>query len=256
MEQEYKPSLKARLFKGLISIFMYPRRMVKRYNGYNASIGEMIHEAKVEGLHALRARNAIVVNIFIFMPWVVGISITLANLYLHRDYYEIYYTVITAPYEAGNIFSLIGQTYGKIKFALFKFPLNFKDFSYYFYGHLGAIVGAFILSKNKFFKMEEKIKEVLVHNNHLDRDGYPWKVTWTPKAILFDTFNCDPYKFYLETKFWNSINFAPTQPKKFKNNMNKFVVQSKYELPQELIFTASGIPADIYEKIKNHKRVD
>src|SRR5690606_33606369 len=94
--------------------------------------------------------------------------------------------------------------------------------------------GAWFLSLNPAFREEQRIRHIFATLSNIDSEGNPWKITWTPNAIMIESFNADPYALCSKNAFWSSINFPPSQPKVFPENMNKFIVQRRFELPSKL----------------------
>lgn len=237
------------LFRKLRELIFYPRKIVKRYKGHNGGLGEMIYQMsrKMQDTKALkrhRALNSKLINIFIILPFFIGLLST--SFLVVTEYQEAsgYLERIQEPidktkYRRKTIKNYISFYTGKIVFAYKYAPLKKEQFYPLFIGYLICFFGAFILSKNPIFVKEEKIKVILSSLKYVDLEGRPWRVLWSPTAIMFEAFNADPTEFCLSQKgkkFWNSIQFTPGEPIQFSNNLNKFIVQKRYELPSELIF--------------------
>lgn len=239
--QQFPPApLHKTLMRMIMKLLKYPRHMAKRYAGYNWAIGEILMETGDGGLDKLRRRNSKLVNLFIYLPFFAGIILTFATIYLHREDFLIYFNKVLTPINATGIFANIGAYFKKISFIFTGIPFSKTDYYPFIFGYLGSIIGAWILSLNPAFKEQEKIVHIFSTLGYIDSEGKPWKVTWTPNAIMIEAFNCDPYALCQNTRFWSSVNFPPTAPKVNRTNMNKFIVQRKYELPSELIFEIKG----------------
>jgi hypothetical protein len=237
---EFTPSLKTRLWNLLKGLLYYPHKVAKRYAAYNAAVGEMIIETNDGSLDPIRRRNSWLVNIFIYLPMTGGVAGSLFSMYFHRHDFVKYFEFITSPVKYTGFFSMIGKYIGRSIDIFSTLPFSSLDYQLFIWGYGLAIVFAYILSKHTSFKEEARIVHIFSTLGYIDSEGNPWKVTWTPNSIMITAFNCDPIALCANNRFWSSINFPPSPPKVFKNNMNKFVVQRKYELPAELTFHYKG----------------
>lgn len=235
----YVPLYK-KIFNLIFFLLKYPRGMAKKYMAYNGAIGEILLETGDPSIDALRRRNNKLVNIFIHMPFFVGLMISLASLYIHRDSFDFYITKLMYPVNAPGFFSSLSLYIKKIYFMVTAIPIVQSDYLPFVIGYGLSILGAFILSFNPVFKEQDRIIHIFSTLGNIDSEGKPWKVTWTPNAIMIEAFNCDPYALCNNNRFWSSVNFPPTAPKVNRMNMNKFIVQRKYELPNELVFELKG----------------
>ncbi len=236
----YTPSLKVRVWNLLKGLFYYPHKIAKRYNAYNAAVGEMIYETNDGSLDAIRRRNSWLINIFIYLPITAGVFGSLVSIYMHGKDFVSYINRISSPLEYQGFFSMIKAYVVRIWDIFATIPFNPLDYQLILWGYGVAIFCAWILSKHTAFREEAKIVHIFSTLGYIDSEGKPWKVTWTPDAIMITAFNCDPIALCSNNRFWSSVNFPPSMPKVFKNNMNKFVVQRKYELPSELMFHVKG----------------
>jgi hypothetical protein len=228
------------IFRFILKLLKYPRQIAKRYAGYNGAIGEILMETGDPSIDRLRRRNSKLVNIFIYLPFFLGIAISFVMLYNNRQDFVFYFEKLFSPVYAKGIFSTIGAYWNKLFFMFTGLPINKNEFYPFLLGYLGSIIGAWLLSLNPAFREQEKIVHIFSTLGYIDSEGKPWKVTWTPNAIMIEAFNCDPYALTQNNRFWSSVNFPPTAPKVNRDNMNKFIVQRKYELPAELIFEIKG----------------
>ena len=241
------------LFYQIKTFLLYPRRIFLQYKAYNGGIGEMIFQLSkkmqnIRYLKAHRARNSKLINIYILLPIFLGLVFSVFFVYQKRDNFDNYLVYLSKPigetkYRSGGIRNYTKFYREKAIYAVNKSPLSKEAFYPFLMGYLACFLGAFILSKNPSFKKEEEIKKILQVLKHVDIEGRPWKVLWTPEAIMIETFGKDPYEFCVSKQgknFWNAINFKPSEPIIFNNNINKFVVQRRYELPSELIFESNG----------------
>lgn len=229
-----------RLIRFIIALLKYPRRVAKRYAGYNGAIGEILHETGDESLDKIRRRNSQLVNIFIYLPMFLGFMVLLIILYLNHEAFGMYINKITAPVYAKGLFTSIGAYWRKLTYIFTGLPISSTQLYCVLGGYLGSVVGAWILSLNPAFKEQERIIHIFATLGYIDSEGKPWKVTWTPNAIMIESFNNDPFVLSQNTRFWSTVNFPPTTPKVFRNNMNKFIVQRKYELPDRLEYDLKG----------------
>lgn len=234
------PPLYKRMLRLVFKLLQYPRRIVKKYMAYNGAIGEILMETGDPSIDRLRRRNNKLVNIFIHAPLFLGLLISLISLYLHKDDFSQYLQTVFSPAVSKGFFSTLGLYIKKIKYILTAIPVRELDYLPFFYGYALSIIGAWILSLNPVFKEQDKITHIFSTLGYIDSEGNPWKVTWTPNAIMIESFNCDPFALCNNNRFWSSVNFPPTAPKVNRTNMNKFIVQRKYELPSELIFEIKG----------------
>lgn len=232
--------LHKKILRLIFKLLKYPRQITKRYMGYNGAIGEILLETADPSIDQLRRRNNKLVNIFIHMPFFLGILISVLSIYFHKDDFNIYLDKAFNPINSFGFFNTLGAYLTRLRHILFNIPLNQYDYYPFLLGYLGSIIGAWILSLNPVFKEQEKITHIFSTLGYIDSEGKPWKVTWTPNAVMIEAFNCDPYALCNNTRFWSSVNFPPTAPKVNRTNMNKFIVQRKYELPAELIFEVKG----------------
>lgn len=240
--QSFTPSLEQRIKKKFSEFLKLPKKVFDRYAGYNAGISEMFNIIDDHSLHEIRVRNAKLVNIFIILPIILGITIFAIHLYLNRYDFLNYYKNATSAIlynETTSYFNIIGLYLKKIYYILFNFPLGLKILKWLPLGYLGSILGAWLLNKHTAFQQEEKIQKTFAALGYIDINGLPWKVVWTPNVIMITAFNCDPDKLVDNNRFWNSINFPPSNPKKLKSDNNKFIVRRRYELPISLVFEVS-----------------
>lgn len=241
----YTPPLQKRIIRFFLDILKYPRKIFRRYAAYNAAIGEMFIETNNDNLKAslnsYRRRNAVLQNAFIILPMVAGVIALVVSIYLNRSEISFYFDRLFAPnYNSG--FKFISTIFKRIIYAFTNFPVGFKDLQFFFYGYLGSIFGAWIISKHPAFANEERIVHIFSTLGYIDSEGNPWKVTWTPEAIMITSFNCDPHVLVGRGQFWSSINFPPSAPKVFEGRMNKFIVERRYELPTGLKFELRSTP--------------
>lgn len=228
------------VWRFFMRILKYPRRIAKRYAGYNGAIGEILMETGDANIDQIRRRNAKLVNIFIYLPMFLGVMIALVFIYLDRGEFLNYLDRVITPIYAKGFFGNLSAYFRKIHYVFTGIPLSKVEIYAFFGGYLSSIIGAWFLSLNPVFKEQEKIVHIFSTLGYIDSEGNPWKVTWTPNAIMIEAFNCDPFALCNNTRFWSSVNFPPTTPKVFRNNMNKFIVQRKYELPDSLVFEIKG----------------
>lgn len=232
--------LRKKIFRSIVFLLKYPRLMARKYMGYNGAIGEILLETGDISIDDLRRRNNYLVNLFIHAPFFLGILISVVSIYLHHNDFSFYIDKSFSPIFSQGFFSTIGAYFKRIHYIFTAIPVKKMDYLPFIIGYATSILGAFILSFNILFKKQDEITHIFSTLGYIDSEGKPWKVTWTPNAIMIEAFNCDAYALCNNNRFWSSVNFPPTTPKINKENMNKFIVQRKYELPSELIFELKG----------------
>lgn len=233
---EYKPTLDKHITNKLSYLLKLPLFTIKRYASYNAAIGEMLNITKKhEAFHPLRVRNSKLVNLFVYLPFAIGLIIFGLILFPKQDIFINYYNTLFHSFPDNvSFFTIIKILFHRIYYGFSHFPLGFNAIKWVIYGYIGSILGSTIILKHPAFKAEEDIQKVFVVLGLTDLEGKPWKVVWTPDSLTITSFNCDPDKFVENNKFWSSINFNPSSP--FKISMSKFVVLRKQELPESVEF--------------------
>lgn len=240
---EYTPPLKARLWKWFKGLIYYPHKIAKRFAAYNYSVGEMIMETNNGTFDAYRRRNSLLVNSMIYLPMFIGFVGTFLSMYSHKEDFFKYWKLVTAPVKYSGVFNMIGEYVGRVVDIVTKLPFNALDYQLFIWFYGLAIFFAWVLSKHTAFKEEERIVHIFATLGYVDSEGKPWRVTWTPDAIMITAFNCDPVALCANNRFWSSVNFPPSPPKVFRTNMNKFIVMRKYELPAKMEFIVK--PEDV-----------
>jgi len=246
-----QPNLVDKLFKALFDILGFPSRVARRYGIYNQKIKEMNQAIKNKKLDELMSRNYFLINFFIRIPLLVGLLISGFLMYKESDRYTPYLKQAVSPIFSisideisfKNLKPIINKawkpTINRLKFIYEKSPFSFKELKFVIFGFIASFIGAMFLSKNPMFQIEDKIKGLLTAQRYVDENGKPWEFTWTPFAIYFHAYNTDVLKFVKNTRFWNTINFNPSDPVYVGGDMNRFVVSKRYELPNSLIFTGN-----------------
>lgn len=228
-------SFKRRLYNLVVSILKYPNQIVKRYRLYNYSIGEILFETGDIYLHQIRKRNTALVNFFVYLPYWGGVTFSIVFFYLEKESYRKFYEVLTSPLITKNSFFGIVPFLKRVFYFFTEIPLTYELYPFII-GYAISILGAFVLSRNRAFKEQKKISDTFFSLGLVDAENKPWKVTWTPDALLIEAYNCDPYAFVNKKGFWSTINFSPSSPKVSRTNMNKIIIYRKSELPQKLEF--------------------
>lgn len=222
-------------------LLKYPFDIRKKFDYYNYIIYVIHSKSNDKGALLLRKRNHLLINGLVFLPMFLGVFFSTINIIHDKDRFVKYYKTVTLPLSGDTgiqkAFSGIRRGYLAVKHQ----PIKFSDFEPILYGYLIALLGANLMSKHPSFKKQKEIEDVLLNSNKVDEDGNPWKVVWTPKAIYFETYQCDVYKFVHETKFWNTINYSPAEPILIPEDKRKFIIPEKYELPPKIIFKANDI---------------
>ena len=222
------------------SFFSFPHKIARKYQRYNKEIGEMYHEIRDQNLSRLRARNAKLLNLFIYLPIFVGIMASAISVYSHKEDFSLYRKKITTTIYAKDFSTKAKVVVKRIHYAITETPFKKMDYFFILSGYFLAFIGASFLSLNPAFAQEFIIREKFRALKLLDANGDPWKLTWTPDALMITSFNNDPIALKGSGKFWSTINFPPSNPKIFKNDMNKFIVYRKYELPASVVIQYSG----------------
>lgn len=222
-----------RLWKKFLTLMAYPFKVGKMISGYNAGVGEIMIETGDYSLDEYRTVNNKFLYSLIYLPILLGVISTALMIYTNEKAYDRYFSVMTSSTKNLTMMESISR---KTKFAIKEFPVKTVEIAPILIGFLIALGGARFLSYHPAFAEIAKIQEDLKRMNFVDKDGNPWRVVWTIDAILFISYGYDPMKFVQEQRFWATINFSPGPPKVSKTNMNKFVVQRKYELSANMVF--------------------
>lgn len=203
---------------------------------YNAAIGEMMEELKEKSLDRFRIRNNKLLNNFIRIPLALGFLVAFCSIATHYYEYHVFWYKLTSPLYSHGVFNFIYKFAKRIGFLIGNNPIHKLDILPIIVGYGVAILGSVVLSRHTAFRHVATIEAAFLYRGYVDAEGKPWKVTWTPDALMITAYNCDPNALINKMEFWNTISFPPSPPRIFKNNMNKFIVTRSYELPQAIIF--------------------
>ena len=247
-------TLSQRLWNGFKSLLHYPFRMAKKMESYNKGLSDLIsvkNEPNPNGaddyyFRNFQRKNTKLIFMLIYLPIILSFVGTLAVAYWRKDNYINYYTNLTAPVNEEKFTRTVSAYVRKMSYAIRNQPVTSKEAMPLIGFYLLALIGARFVSYNPVFKIEDEIRRRLTALNCVDIDGNPWKIVWTPEALLIVAFARDPHQLAADAKFWATINFPPSTPKQSKKDMNKFVVQRKYELSSNMIFKLNA--ADLNEK--------
>jgi hypothetical protein len=235
----------------LIKIILnYPFEVKNRYAYENAILTQMMKNMKKvdpKDLKDLRAKNITLVNLSIFLPMFMGLMLNIMYIGMNpsvKNRYNVYLQRLTLPIKSEGVFRKTFAFMERVVKAVYHQPVKFSDFQFTIYGYGLAIGGALFLSANPAFRRAEEIQEVLLKMNKVDGEKNPWRVLWTPNYIFFEAYGCNPHAFVDEVKFWNTINYPPAEPIIFDEQMSKFIVPRKYQLPSKIEFKyrASSTP--------------
>ena len=209
---------------------------------YNAVLWEAERENKAtQGrLEDYRNNNIKLLNIFIHTPLALSALVVVFMLYaeidgfarLSKKLYDVPKISIVKP----RVTVVNMKRYARdVRESVSKIHL---DYAVYVLGGCYGLcfLGSLILSLNPAWKEERAIKDALQSNRYFDMNGEPWKAYWTPDAIIFHTYQCDPDSLVGNSKFWNTVNFKPDIPVQFKNDANKVIVARAYALPSIISF--------------------
>lgn len=250
------------IFKIILNIFLkifllfyrwliLPQKKIKiQYAIYNAEISDMIKTMSIENisdkeqinyLYLLRKQNVALVNFFLFFPRIAGILCLIIYItfkkdtaYTNYNAYYIYFLKVFREIESTSFFNLVQKIIERIYSAIIHQPIGIEELYIIAGTFLLTSIGTYILSLHPAFENKKKIEHVLVQMKKFDgsEEKRPWKVTWTPNALMFEIFGEDPDKFLLNTAFWKTISFSPSgQIIEFEENQRKFIVEKKYRLP-------------------------
>lgn len=239
-----KLPLEKRLLNLFLNILKYPFRIAKKYESYNMGIGDLIsvkNEPNVNGkddkyFREFQRKNTRLVFFCIYLPLILGFISTSLMIYKNKENYSNYYKQASAPIKEDKFTKKISAYWNKAYYIVAENPVTSDEYTPVLIAFFISLMGAKFLSINPVFEIKERIEKNLVALGCTDIEGNPWRVVWTPEAMLFVSFGTDPNKLAQEQKFWTTINFPPSLPKQSKKDMNKFVVQRKYELSSNMVF--------------------
>lgn len=223
-------------------VLKYPFAIKNKYAYHNAILTQMmrnIRKNKPEELEKLRTKNVHLVNLSIYLPLMLGLFLNIfyfVSTEPVQKRYTTYMQRLSLPIKSEGFFKKGIKVVERGIKAFYYHPLEVRDFKYIFFGYLASIAGALFLSTNPAFRRAEEIEEVLQKMNKVDGDKYAWRVLWTPNYLFFEAYGCDPHAFVNEKKFWNTINYPPAEPIVFDDQMTKFIVPKKYQLPSKIEF--------------------
>lgn len=239
--KEQKPTGN-KLVQILFALIFFPFKVRKRYLKFNAVLWEAEKENKATQtrFEEYRFNNIKLLNIFIHTPLALCALVMVFMVYLEIDSFarvagkianppKISLTKPKATSQAVKLYvNKISEATGKIRLR----------YTLYVFGGFYTLcfLGATLLAMYPAWKQERVIRDALTSNRYTDTNGEPWKVFWTPDAIIFHTYQCDPDSFFGNSKFWNTINFKPDTPVQFKNDANKIIVARAYALPNLISF--------------------
>lgn len=239
------PPLEKRLWNFFLNIVKYPFRIAKKYETYNQGISELIsvknepkiHDSETDSyFRDFQRKYTRLVFSCIYLPMLIGVAYSGFKIYQNKQNYVTYYNNLTAPIKEERFTRKIGASWDKLVYFIAKQPLSVDEATPFLISFLFSLAGAKFLSMSPVFQIEEEIKRKLVAMGHTDIEGNPWRIVWTPEAVLVVSFGKDPYQLAQEQKFWATINFPPGNPKQSKKDMSKFVVQRKHELSSNMVF--------------------
>jgi hypothetical protein len=224
-------------------IIFFPFAVRKRYLRYNGVLWEAEQEVKnlQLSMQDYRRNNTKLLNIFVHAPLAMSVVVAAAMIYLQMEGFTKFSSkltdfpriTITKPKITNQnfkrYFKEVAQTGREVNIKFIFLAISAC------YGL--CFVGAMILSINDAWGEERTIRDALISNRYLDFNGEPWKVFWTPEAIIFHTYQCDSSTLVNNDKFWNTINFKPDIPTHFKMDANKIIIGRAYALPAIIDFS-------------------
>lgn len=231
-----------KLWRMIKAILKYPFDIKNRYAYHNAILTQMmknIKKNKPEELDKLRTKNVHIVNVAIFLPLMLGIFANCLYFYSEskvQQRYSNYVRRVSLPVGGEGFFGKTKKVTMRGVAMVVNQPVSVTDFNFFFYGYAASILGALFLSANPAFRRAEEIEAVLLKMNKVDGEKHPWRVLWTPNYLFFEAYGCDPHAFVNDVKFWNTINYPPAEPIIFDDQMTKFIVPKKYQLPSKIEF--------------------
>lgn len=224
-----------KIFRIAVLLLKFPFKVQKKYAYYNAILSLIYRHTQANNVLKIRQRNVLLVNLLILLPLYLGVFVTGFRVFQHKEKYQTYISRAMLPINADGVFSKIGKTVVRVYKMVVNQPVSLDEIHFLVWGFSICVFGSFIISQNTLFKESEKIQEVLMGMNKVDGDKKPWKVVWTPDAIYFEAYSCDPNSFVKETRFWYNISFKPANAKILDDN-TKFIVPKKYFLPEKILF--------------------
>jgi hypothetical protein len=227
----------------LFALLLYPLKVRKRYLRYNAVLreGELEKGATQGRFEAYRKNNIKLLNVFIHSTVAVSVVVLLGVIYSDLDgMARLASRIADVPRIALSRpkASMVNIKKYSSDIQVTAKKMNLRNVGLTFLGcYLFSFMGGVILSLNPAWKEERIIKNALMSNRYFDLNGEPWKAYWTPDAIIFHTYGCDPDAFVGNTKFWNTINFKPDIPVCYSNDATKVIVARAYALPALISFS-------------------
>lgn len=240
-----------KIFSIFVKLCILPQIKIKaRYAIYNAQISDMIKTMSIENisdkeqinyLHIIRKQNVALVNFFLLFPRVIGIISLILYVVFKKDpvyteynAYYIYFLKVFRGIEYTSFINFLQKIFERIYSSIIHQPIGLNEIYIIVGTFVITGIGTYILGKHPAFEHQKNIEHVLTQMKKFDGsdEKRPWKVTWTPNALMFEIFGEDPEKFLLNTAFWKTISFSPSgQIIEFEDNHRKFIVEKKYRLP-------------------------
>ena len=236
-QSQPKPLWKAILITmGRITVFQFI--VIVRYFQFNRKITGMAREGKEQKWLSYRSHNLKLISLFVVAPYLIGLCG--ASYYVHEswDKYERFVFNLTRPISRPALSDTVWFLWKRVKFFFVYFPVRTDEVGWLFSGYFFASLGsAFLWFGNSAFRSEEKTKKFFVQLGYIDANSKPWDVAIIPgQAVYLNTFHCDIKKLCENGRLWSLINFPPSEPIPYKDDMNKLLAKRQYELPDQLIF--------------------
>lgn len=237
-----------RIFLLIKAAIFFPAAVSRRLSKLNKHLGtitavfKLRNDEKAE-IDAIRRQNTILMNFLVRVPLVIGISMSAFFIYndidmIRQNLKKMTYAPRISIRQPKDIPRQIKRDF---EYRMKKSPIEKKHVLPFLVGYLIGYIGSLIMSNHVCFKFEKSISKSLFANKYIDENGRPWEVCYTPKAIMFITYQCEPEKFVSNGKFWDDINFKPDREyQQAPGNSKVVLIKQNYELPAFIDFSGKS----------------
>lgn len=228
------------------TVVFFPAAVSKKISRMNKNLAIMttifkMRDDEKRATDGIRYRSVAIVNYGIRIPLLVGIMTSC--YFIYSDYDDIKSNVkkityappikrmISNPRYAGKIIKEDFNNRTRVS------PIGKIHVFPFLFGYIISYLGAIVLSNHVGFKQEKLISKSLMANKYIDENLLPWEVCYTPKAVMFITYQCDADRFVTNGKFWDDINFKPDREfQQAPGNSKIILIKQAYELPALIDF--------------------